>query len=256
MKAGQKLWKREELILAINLYCKLPFGKFHRNNPEVIRLANIIGRTPSSVGLKLGNFASFDANLKARGIKGASNASKLDKEIWDEFNTDWSRLAFESEVLLAKYAGQSIEKSSDIDMTDFPIGMDRQAMVKQRVNQSFFRVTILTAYNHRCCITGFSIPELLVASHIIPWSKDEKNRLNPHNGICLNAVHDKAFDRGLITITADYKMKVSGAVYDKDNDAAVKDFFLKYQDSPIHQPDRFLPSKEFLDYHATHIFRG
>lgn len=81
MKQGQSLWTREELILAINLYCKTPFGKMHKTNPAVIELAALIGRTPSSVGLKLGNFASFDPSLKARGIKGASNASKLDKTI-------------------------------------------------------------------------------------------------------------------------------------------------------------------------------
>lgn len=85
MKAGQTLWTRDELILAVNLYCKLPFGKMHKSNPEIIRFASLIGRTPSSIALKLGNFASFDPTLKARGIKGASNASKLDKIIWDEF---------------------------------------------------------------------------------------------------------------------------------------------------------------------------
>ena len=70
MKEGQKLWTREELILAINLYCKLPFGRLHRNNPAVIHLASLIGRTPSSVAYKLVNFASLDPSLQARGIKG------------------------------------------------------------------------------------------------------------------------------------------------------------------------------------------
>ena len=73
MKEGQKHWTKDELILAINLYCKLPFGKMHGRNPEIIQLANFIGRTPSSIALKLGNFASFDPTLKERGIKGASN---------------------------------------------------------------------------------------------------------------------------------------------------------------------------------------
>ena len=73
MKKGQKLWTRDELILAINLYCKLPFGRLHRSNPEVIHLAELIGRTPSSIAYKLVNFASLDPSLQARGIKGASN---------------------------------------------------------------------------------------------------------------------------------------------------------------------------------------
>lgn len=81
MKEGQKLWTRDELILAANLYCKLPFGRLHRLNPDVINLASLIGRTPSSVAFKLVNFASLDPSLKARGIKGASNAGKLDRMI-------------------------------------------------------------------------------------------------------------------------------------------------------------------------------
>ena len=94
MKKGQKLWTRDELILAINLYCKLPFGRLHRSNPEVIHLAELIGRTPSSIAYKLVNFASLDPSLQARGIKGASNSSKLDKIIWDEFYNNWAQFNF------------------------------------------------------------------------------------------------------------------------------------------------------------------
>ncbi len=54
MKQGQKLWTRDELILAVNLYCKLPFGRLHRLNPEVIKLAGLIGRSSNSVAFKLG----------------------------------------------------------------------------------------------------------------------------------------------------------------------------------------------------------
>ncbi|HRF38987.1 MAG TPA: hypothetical protein PK198_09360, partial [Saprospiraceae bacterium] len=55
MKKGQKLWTREELILAINLYCKTPFGKLHSRNPDVIQLSKLLGRTPSSIAYKLVN---------------------------------------------------------------------------------------------------------------------------------------------------------------------------------------------------------
>lgn len=110
MKNGQRLWTRDELILAINLYCKLPFGRLHQSNREVINLANLIGRTPSSVALKLVNFASLDPSLKARGIKGAYNASKLDAEIWNEFFENWDHLPYESEKLLAKFEDKTLEQ--------------------------------------------------------------------------------------------------------------------------------------------------
>jgi putative restriction endonuclease len=100
-------------------------------------------------------------------------------------------------------------------------GTDREAIIKARVYQNFFRSAILATYENRCCITGISIPEFLVASHIIPWSKDKKNRLNPHNGLCLNLLHDKAFDRGLITITEDYVIKLSPTLFDYKKNEAV-----------------------------------
>ena len=99
-----------------------------------------------------------------------------------------------------------------------------------------------------------SIPSFLIASHIIPWVKDKENRTNPHNGLCLNSIHDKAFDKGYITITPDYKIKVSEYFDNYTNDIAVNDFFVKFHNQSILLPDRFLPSKEFLDWHYHNIF--
>ena len=106
-------------------------------------------------------------------------------------------LAYESEIQLAKLLNHKIEIDEEIDF-EIKEGKVREGVVKVRVNQSFFRNTVLASYENKCCITGISIPDFLVASHIIPWSKDEKNRLNPENGLCLNSIHDKAFDKGFI----------------------------------------------------------
>jgi len=150
MKTGQKSWTREELILAINLYCKLPFGRLHSNNPEIIKLAKLIRRTPGSVAYKLVNFASLDPSLKIRGIKGAYNVSHLDIRIWQEFFNNWDVLPFESEKLLAKFADTTIEKLNDISEEELPKeGKIKEQMVKIRVNQSFFRRMILATYDFR-----------------------------------------------------------------------------------------------------------
>ncbi|MFT4735600.1 MAG: putative restriction endonuclease [Arcticibacterium sp.] len=226
MKKGQKLWTREELILAINLYCKLPFGRLDKSNPQVIHLAELIGRTPSSIAYKLVNFASLDPSLLSRGIKGASNSSKLDKVIWTEFYNNWEELPFESEKLLSKFENKSMEELNNIDINNLPKGKTREQVVKVRVNQSFFRSSILASYNNTCCITGINQIELLIAGHIRPWSIDEQNRLNPRNGIAINALHDKAFENGLITITPDYKIKISKALLkQKKSDSLEKYFF-------------------------------
>ena len=158
-------------------------------------------------------------------------------------------------MLIAEFQNKKVEDLIDIESLEFPIGTERETIVKQRVNQNFFRSTILSSYNLKCCITGLSISEFLVASHIKPWKVDDLNRLNPHNGLCLNSIHDKAFDRGFITVTPDYKIKVSKYFDDYKKDEAVPDFFLKYENKSIILPDRFLPSKEFLDWHYTNLFK-
>ena len=249
-------WTREELILAFNLYCKIPFGTIHIHNPEIISLAKILGRTPGAVSWKLANLASLDLSLKERNIAGAPHGSKLDAEVWNEFVGDWDRLAFESEKLLAQKVGKQVEEISDVELLDLPKeGKERETVVKVRVNQSFFRKAVLAAYDFKCCVTGLELPELLNASHIIPWSKDEANRINPRNGLCLNAIHDRAFDRGLLTITPALTIKVSKSVTKGKVSDAVQDFLLRYDGLEINKPTRFLPDAKFLKYHNKNIFR-
>lgn len=249
-------WTREELIIAFNLYCKIPFGKIDQKNPEIISLAKILDRTPGAVSWKLANIASLDPSLRKRNIEGASHGSKMDAKVWNEFNGDWDRLAYESEKLLARKMGRQIDDVLEIELVDLPkAGIEKEALVKIRVNQSFFRKSVLAAYNFRCCITGLEVPELLNASHIIPWSKDEANRVNPRNGLCLNAIHDRAFDRGLLTVTPNYKVKISSSVKQKIPNTALQDFLLRYDGVEINKPERFLPELKFLKYHNSNIFR-
>lgn len=250
-------WTREELILAFNLYCKIPFGTIHIRNPKIISLAKILGRTPSAVSWKLANFARLDPSLQDRNIAGASHGSKLDVEIWEEFVGDWDGLAFESERLLSERIGKQIEEITEIETIDLPKeGKERETLVKVRVNQSFFRRVVLAAYDFKCCVTGLEIPELLNASHIIPWSKDKANQVNPRNGLCLNAIHDRAFDRGLLTIMPNLKIKVSKSIKEGKVSNAVQDFLLRYDGLEINKPTRFLPETKFLKYHNKNIFRA
>ncbi|MGY0426929.1 MAG: hypothetical protein ACWIPI_08920 [Polaribacter sp.] len=134
-------WTREETIVAFNVYCKIPFKNSSKTNPTVIKYANIIGRSPSALNMKIGNIGRLDPELKKRGIVGLSNGSKLEEEVWNEFNGNWEKLAFESELLLAKFQNTSIDKIVDIDW-ESKTGVDKETIVKQRVNQNFFRSTI------------------------------------------------------------------------------------------------------------------
>jgi putative restriction endonuclease len=247
------VWSRDELIIAFNLYCKTPFTKINSSNRAVKELAPIIGRSASAVALKLANFARLDPALQERNISGMSHGSKEESVIWNEFNGNWEELAYQSEQILARLKNDTIENTTDIIKEDLPAeGRERESVVRIRVNQYFFRKTILASYDNRCCITGISLPELLVASHIVPWAVDKKNRMNPRNGLCLNALHDRAFDTGLITITPDYTVRISDNLRKKHS--IIDSFFTFYENKRIMLPQRFLPSIEFIEYHNKYVF--
>jgi putative restriction endonuclease len=207
------LWSRKELILAFELYCRIPFSKTKRTNPAVIELASLIGRTPSSVARKLGNFGSFDPILKQQNISGLIHSSKADATIWEEFNKDWNNLVLEANDIKEKLASENhiiIEKKTKDRFLKRPSGESERIIErKTRVHRTFFREAIITSYEQTCCITGLDIPECLVASHIIPWSVAEEHRTDPRNGLCLSATFDRLFDRGLLTITPQYIIKIS-----------------------------------------------
>lgn len=254
--ATRNLWTREELILAFNLYLKIPFGKMHSTNKDIIHLANLIGRTPNSIALRLVNFASVDPVLKARGIKGMDGGTKIVQPIWDEFFNNQEELVYQSEQILAQKENTSIEtKYQDIlsDIKDLE-GETILRQVKTRVNQSVFRQMVLANYTTKCAITGIDIPELLLASHIMPWSKNEEHRLNPENGICFSALYDKAFDKGIIGINQNYEVILSSTLKQKKNTEFFQSHFAPIENLKINEPLKYLPRKEFLEFHLDTIF--
>ena len=251
-----KLWTKEELILAFNLYLKIPFGKTHSTNKDIIHLANLINRTPSSVALRLANFASVDPVLQARGIKGMDGGKKIVQPIWDEFFHNQEELIFLSEQILAQKENTTIEKKFDdilFDTKDLK-GEDVIRAIKTRVNQSVFRQMVLSNYSNKCAITGIDIPELLLASHIMPWSKNEEHRLNPENGICLSALYDKAFDKGLIGINTNHEIVFSDLLKKKKETEFYNIYFSSLEKQKIIVAQKYLPRKQFLEYHLDTIF--
>jgi putative restriction endonuclease len=100
------LWTREELILAFDLYCRIPFKKTKADNPAVTELARLLRRSPGSIARKLGNFGSLDPELQRRQVTGLVHTGKLDKEIWDEFNSDWNWLVLEAQRLKLELGGR------------------------------------------------------------------------------------------------------------------------------------------------------
>jgi putative restriction endonuclease len=209
--ASKTLWTKDELILVFNLYLKLPFGKMHTRTPEIVEMAMLTGRTVNSIAIRLTNFAACDPYHQNRGVKGMVGGIKQCQPIWDEFAENKELLLFQSERILAEKENKSIESKFDKwlqDVKDLK-GEEKERVVKTRVNQQVFRQIVMANYAGKCAISGIDLPELLFASHILPWSKNEAERLNPENGICFSALYDKAFDSGLIGLNEKYEILIS-----------------------------------------------
>jgi hypothetical protein len=260
MVAGRK-WTRDELLVALNIYRKLKFGQLDARNAVVKDLAVKLDRSANSVAMKLCNIASLDPLLRARGIKGLEGASNLDRQIWAEFHENPVDVSSQSEAALRALVGApehdevDVEKDRGIKVVT-PSGPTEQMMnVKVRRSQQFFRQMILNAFDSRCCVTGLPVRELLVASHILPWSKFPNERLNPENGLCLSRLHDGAFDAGLIAFDDDRRMIVSKRLKVYLSNRSISENFQKFEGIPISvPPDAIAPSSDFLRVHRATCF--
>ena len=250
-------WTREELILAFNLYLKIPFGKFHHGTKEVVELSTLIHRTPSAVAMRLSNFASVDPYHQNRGVVGLRGGLAQVQPIWEEFSNNNEELIFESEKILAHIQKTSIENKYRNILTGIEnlTGETKVREVKTRINQDVFRQIVLANYTGKCAVTGFSNSSFLIASHIIPWSIDIKNRLNPQNGILLNSLHDKAFENGYIAINNDFQILICSEFL-KSKDSFVQSYFSVFHHKKIQMPVRFLPDTELLEKHFQERFLG
>jgi putative restriction endonuclease len=262
-KAPAVKWTREHFLVALNLYCKLPFGQLHKANPIIIETAAKLGRTPSSLSMKLCNFAALDPVQCARGIRGLSGATRQDKAMWDEFHGNLSVLGAESEQLLHDLFTHDATKEVDFLARNkvrliAPSGpTEAQAAVKVRRGQQFFRQAVLTAYDVRCCISGINVPRLLVASHIKPWGDFPHDRLNPQNGLCLSTLHDAAFDAGLITLDEELGVVLSKRLRRFFPQPALEQNFVPFEGKPIHLPEKLAePDKDFVRFHREQIFQS
>jgi len=267
-KAPSVKWTREHLLVALNLYCKLPFGKFDKNNAVVRLVASKMGRSANSLAMKLSNLASLDPVQSARGIKGLSGASNQDRATWQEFHDNIETLGVVSEQLL-----HDLFTNDDLSEVDFlnrgtvrleptaslvaPMGpTEITTTIKARRGQQFFRQSVLNAYGVRCCITGINVPGLLIASHIRPWSAFPSDRLNLRNGLCLSKLHDAAFDAGLITLNEKYEVMLSKKLQSYFPQAALEQNFSQYAGVKIRLPAKLAePDAAFLEYHRDAIFQ-
>ena len=260
-------------------------------NPEVLRLARAVHRRSSAVYMKLMNLRSHDPNAMARGAKGLQHGSRYEPEMWDRYRQEGDAFLKQALRMLGLFEAQEFgrehdgeRRTADSDGFELPedddpdtgsdfssggstveavtrtliaaerqrIGAERVAMVMARVNQGYFRNALIMNYHDTCCMTGIHLDPLLMASHIKPWKASTGfEKTNAANGLLLNAFHDKAFDRGLLTIDDDYRVHVSPTV---PHNAPNERWLFRYEGARITVPAVNPPSHEFIEYHNAHVF--
>ncbi|WP_341909000.1 HNH endonuclease [Polaromonas sp. YR568] len=253
MTASQN-WTRKETLAALHIYLQLPFGQLHHRNAKIKQLAQWIGRTPGSVALKLVNLASLDPQIVASGRRGMGNASKLDQQIWQELLANWDSIALSAAAEFDRLAvSHGLPAAVDVidEVPEIVEGKTKSVLIQARVNQVRFRRAILASYNSTCCISGLNHEKLVIASHIVPWSVDKANRLNPQNGLCLSALHDRAYDQGLLTVLPDHTIRIAQKLKGTSNDRFMRDALLRYDGKKIRLPEKFRPDQKFLEAHAS-----
>lgn len=238
--AGVK-WTEAELLQLLMLYCEIPFGRLHARNPEIIEFAKRLNRTPSAVALKMVNFASLDPTLSQKGM---TNVSALDRKVWDEFfnNIDhYFSLDGETEEGLSDRPQDEFFSNGSYD------AIDVLTSTKARRGQQRFRRVVLASYDRECAISGVSDEQLLVASHIAPWATHKSRRLDPRNGICLNALLDRAFDAGLIALSDDFDVMFSPHLSRETTEK------ISRMGTSFRLPTKFAPDVELLREHRRHF---
>jgi hypothetical protein len=256
-------WTDHERLAAMHLYCQTPFGRLHKGNPAIIELANRMGRTPSSLAMKLTNFASLDPDLQRKGTRGLPGASMGDRAVWSAFLSDWNGMVEQSaaafDALMGPIAGVVAEAERAPYGTPNPVAPSGPTTVQRSVairrGQDWFRATLKASFEGRCCVSGCDVDSMLVASHIVPWSEEESLRLNPRNGLLLSALHDRAFEHGYLAISDENRVMVAASIRSSAN-TFLREAVGGFHGEALRMPERFWPDPALLKRHRESRFRG
>lgn len=124
------------------------------------------------------------------------------------------------------------------------------ALTRRRIGQDIFRAALLTYWDGRCPLTGIAEPELLRASHIVPWARcaSDGDRLDVHNGLLLSALWDAAFDTGLVSFGDDGAPLTSAGLSAQALAALAPEQAPRLRLAP--------PTRARLAWHRANLFRG
>ena len=262
----------DECILVLDLYRRLGSSKaiYSETTKSVCDLNDYIyaqtgiNRGPKSISNKLDNFKYEETGI--HGLKNGGNNTALVWQMYKDASDEELKTIADEVRERLQYANSkdyhAVEKHNFEDATILDdiletskFGYDKEYVGWVRVNQNIFRSRVLSNFGERCCITGIEGRGLLRASHIKPWKKcNEIDKTAVRNGLCLNPLHDVAFDRGYITLDENYKVVLCSSLEDMVGDYNFETLFGRYEGKRI--SDSEIPiGLDYLNYHRKYIFK-
>jgi putative restriction endonuclease len=187
---------------------------------------------------------------------------------WEEAE-GWSRTGIQrgktevdparAAALLAMLQRDRARVPEDLATEEFvPLETDERelalARTRPRVGQGTFRTRLLSAYGGRCAVTGEHTEVVLDAAHIQPYLGPRSNRLQ--NGVLLTKEFHALLDAGYVTITGDYRLRVSRRLRDEWRNGHR---YYPYDERPLlvtPSAAETRPNRAVLDWHAAHVFKG
>ena len=248
MASGEN-WTEDEIIVACYIY----LSRDRITVRDTRFLAGLFDRTEKSVGAKIYNIRRFDDEVVRSGGSFWSHGSHLDEVVWNKFQEDPETMSTRAMAIMnGMGADEDVIRdsysSSGTVSIDIGPGMERYVTVKERMNQGSFRRVVLRCSDYRCCVTGIRDTTLLVASHIKPWSEcGPGEKTDIHNAFCLNSLHDRLFDRGLMTVDRDLRILYAPSLA-RSMDAEVYESMIARFDS-VKVTDSNTPSEDYLRHH-------
>lgn len=232
-----KKFGEESIAKVIEAY--LVDGLSHRQIQKTILNLPAPARGGGFVAMEI--LHHFNITGEKKGILKKKNIIKVDET---EDKNYQKALGIYSELITVREEAQKyFSKQKTINKENNPT--ETSSEIKSRVYQNKLREIVLDNYDCTCAICDINKVDLLVCSHIIPWSFDKKERLNPENAICFCALHDKLFDKGYFSLDSEYKI-----IYGLKADKQIKKLLtnLKFK-----VPKENKPNINFLNYHFREI---
>lgn len=245
---ARRLWTRDEFIVTLDLYFRMSHSRFCKTDPDVRKLALLIGRTPSSAAMRLCNFISCDPRLRGSNA-GLVNGMGQCLPYWEEFAHDQEKLRAEAAMSRQRLLELAAEKDSSSCAGKWD-GLSGE------MQDSRFQALVLRNYGSHCAVSGIGVPDILMGCHIIPRACDSGKAMSADNGLCLTVLYAKAYLDGLIGIDQDYRIHVSGELGSHQMESGYAASFRKYEGRAINLGGVTIrPNPDFLKWHMDSVYR-